>query len=208
MSVTSKSKLARHALPAFEASLQLRLIARGAITVLCVAAVFLFLFFPDRSGLATFALPALVIVFAALRVLGTLAYTVIWFRSGDTQQRRGSWLRSVIIRSFEFFVTSATALILSGIAVTGSVMNIFPLGAAAAMILLLATLIEKPFHGLFPNSSYVDRKLRLVRQTRSSLENAVLESGTLCEFSKHVETPKPADTSPREKTIPMVERAL
>ena len=211
MSLKQKSKRAESALSALEASHQLRILTRGLIAVLCVVSVFMFLFWPSLSGYATLPLPLLVVGFGCLRVFGKMMHSMLWIRGHVTRRRSTHWFAASLESITDFLLKGFAALILSGAAFAASTMDIPALGIVAASMLLLATLIEKPCRGLFPNATSEERRERLRRQTRESLSMAVLETESapkfpVCPSTRKSET-RNKDVCVQEATIRMIEQA-
>ncbi|QDV42416.1 hypothetical protein Enr13x_22630 [Stieleria neptunia] len=164
------------AVAAFEASHQLRLVIRGTIAVLCVAAVFLFLYFPDHSGASTFPLPMLVVAFALLRFVAKLLHRFI-DTGGPSSRGRGShWSVALAASASDYLLKGLIAFALAITVVIGATYELPLLGIVAALTLLVATLVNRPCRGLFPDASLAERRDRVRRQTRESLACAALES--------------------------------
>ncbi|MCS7471211.1 hypothetical protein NZK35_31525 [Stieleria sp. ICT_E10.1] len=188
--VVSESGVVSAAVAAFEASHQLRLVIRGTIAVLCVAAVFLFLYFPDHSGVATFPLPMLVIAFALLRFFAKVLHLVIDTasrsgRAGSSQTKASRatsraaashWSVALAASASDYLFKALIAFVLSMTVVVGATYEIPLLGIVAALTLLVATLVNRPCRGLFPDASQEEQRDRVRRQTRESLACAALES--------------------------------
>ncbi|PAY21015.1 hypothetical protein CKO51_02920 [Rhodopirellula sp. SM50] len=190
----SESGAVSAAVAAFEASHQLRLVIRGTIAVLCVAAVFLFLYFPDHSGVATFPLPMLVIAFALLRFVAKVLH--LFIDTASQSARAGSsagasqtkasratsratashWTVALAASASDYLFKALFAFVLSITVVVGATYEIPLLGIVAALTLLVATLVNRPCRGLFPDASQEERRERVRRQTRESLACAALES--------------------------------
>ncbi|WP_372895153.1 hypothetical protein [Stieleria sp.] len=184
--VVSESRAVSAAVAAFEASHQLRLVIRGTMAVLCVAAVFLFLYFPDHSGVATFPLPMLVIAFALLRFVAKVLHLFIdtasrlaQTASSQTKASRATtshWTVALAASASDYLFKALLAFVLSITVVVGATYEIPLLGIVAALTLLVATLVNRPCRGLFPDASQEERRDRVRRQTRESLACAALES--------------------------------
>ena len=174
------------AVAAFEASHQLRLVIRGTIAALCVAAVFLFLYFPDHSGVATFPLPMLVIAFALLRFFAKVLHLFIntASQSGQAKASQGKasrasashWSVALAASASDYLFKALVAFALAITVVVGATYELPLLGVAAALPLLAATLVNRPCRGLFPDASQEERRDRVRRQTREALACAALES--------------------------------
>ncbi|QEG01962.1 hypothetical protein Mal15_60450 [Stieleria maiorica] len=166
---------------AFEASHQLRLVTRGMIAVLCVVAVFLFLFFPDHSGAVTFPIPMLVIAFAVLRAFARFTHLLI-FRPGRSMRPRHSYRSvSLAVSASDFLIKATVAFLMATTIVIGSTYDFPHVGIVAALCLLVATLVNRPWGGLFPDASREEQRDRVRRQTRESLAQAALEAGIVPE---------------------------
>ncbi|WP_182870792.1 hypothetical protein [Stieleria mannarensis] len=162
---------------AFEASHLLRLVTRGMIAVLCVVAVFLFLFFPDHSGAVTFPIPMLVIGFAVLRAFARFTHLLI-FRPGRSMRPRRSHRGLALAASAsDYLIKAMVAFLLATTIVVGSTYDFPYVGIVAALLLLMATLVNRPWGGLFPDASREEQRDRVRRQTRESLAQAALEAG-------------------------------
>ncbi|WP_147866502.1 hypothetical protein [Stieleria maiorica] len=155
-----------------EASHQLRLAVRGVITVQCLAAVFLFLFFPQYAGYATFSLPMLVVAFAGLRLVGKVTGALCIPPRRSKRVRRGRWAVAVVNSGSGFGVSGMVGFSLASVAVVGATYELPYVGFAAAVLLMLAVLDNRPGRGLFPGITSDERRGRLRRQTLETLARA------------------------------------
>ncbi|WP_145219928.1 hypothetical protein [Planctomycetes bacterium TBK1r] len=164
------------AILALEASHQLRLAIRGVIAVLCVVAVFLFLFFPEFSGYATLSLPMLVVAFMGLRFFGRTARLMGAVGGRFSRRRRGRLATAVVSSVSSFVLKGFIGFLLASAAVIGSTYELPYVGFVAVVLLLAAVLSNYPGRGLFPGMRYEERRERLRRQSQEALACASFDA--------------------------------
>ena len=150
-------------------SLGMRIALRVLICVALVVAVFSFLFFPPATRFATYPIPVAIVLFAVLSgfertIRGFLRW---WYRKKkshivNAQGRSGTSFMLAVVKAM-------AALLLAAVMIAATIYSIPALGIAAAVILLVATVIESPQLGFFTTSSEIDKTARLRRQTLDSL---------------------------------------